>query len=140
MSTLAGGGSGSPNTVIGMGPSPNQKNSWAQYPGEIIGGLIGGYFGGEMGAKGGALIGKQAGFEWGNIIAGRDAFNGGTGDFWDNLNPFSKYGMASLSANYQQSQAPMQMMQGMMPGLNTPLSGGGGLGGGMLSGGGGGFL
>lgn len=115
--------SGSQNIMSGM---PDQHNRAFDSVGQVIGELIGSYFGGQPGGMAGGILGKKAGGGFGNIIAGRDAFNGAHGDIWDNLNPFSKYGAASIGQSLNMAEPPGGMSKlGGAPG-GLPLGGMGG--------------
>jgi hypothetical protein len=111
-----------------LGETPDQHNRVTGYVGQGIGDVIGGYFGGPYGAMAGGMAGKKVGDLFGNMIAGRDAYNGKSGDFWDNFNPFSKYGAASIGQSLNMGLLPQTMMGGLTGG-----GGGGvpGLGGGL---------
>lgn len=101
-----------------------QKNPWAGTVGHYAGGIIGGAFGGPLGSIGGGIVGQNAGNAFGNMIAGRDAYNGSQGGFWDNLNPASRYGLMSVQ------QGPIPLLTGNNQGVSQLFRGGGLLGGG----------
>ena len=111
-----------PQSYTPTGAMPDQHNRSLGYVGQLLGALVGGFFGGQPGAMGGGMIGKKAGYGFGNIFAGRDAFNGGTGDFWDNFNPFSKNGAASIGQSLNIAQMPQTMLgrMGGMGGMGAP--------------------
>lgn len=116
--------------------SPGQNNKWAGSVGHVIGSLIGGYFGGQAGGIGGGIVGTAAGDSWGNVLAGKDAFNGKSGSVLDNLNPASDYGMASLKQGVMGQGSPWGMFQnqnlgGMLSGALGSVAGGLPGGGGM---------
>jgi hypothetical protein len=112
-----------------LGNSPDQHNRDVSYIGQGIGMGVGAYFGGPEGAAAGSAIGSKVGGGFGNMIAGRDFYNGSTGNFWDNFNPLSANGAASLGQSLNMGMLPQTMMGSMtgggLPGL--PGMGGGGL-------------
>ena len=101
----------------------HQNNPWAGTVGHYAGSLLGGAFGGPFGAIGGGIVGQNAGNAAGNIFAGKDAYNGSQGNFWDNLNPASRYGLMSVQ------QGPIPLLTGNNQGIGQLFSGSGAMGG-----------
>jgi hypothetical protein len=94
------GGTVKMSTGFGVN-APGQRNPWLGQVGEIGGGIAGAAFGGPFGAIGGAMAGQGIGDVMGNMIAGRDAYNGTQGNFFDNLNPASRYGAMSPVGQFE---------------------------------------
>jgi hypothetical protein len=113
-----------------LGNSPDQHNRDVSYVGQGIGGIVGEIYGGPGGAAAGSAIGSKVGGGFGNMIAGRDFYNGSTGDFWDNFNPLSANGAASLGQSLNMGMLP-QTMTGSMTGGGGGLPGLPGMGGGL---------
>jgi hypothetical protein len=89
---------------------PNQNNPWTGDVGNIIGELVGSYFGGPAAGVAGGVVGRTAGLGYGNVFAGKDAYNGKKGNLVDNLNPFSDYGMASLKQAAIGEESPLGIL------------------------------
>lgn len=107
-----------PNNVA-QGGFGQQHNPWAGTVGHYAGSILGGIYGGPLGAIGGGIVGQNGGNAFGNMIAGKDAYNGSQGNFWDNLNPASRYGLMSMQ------QGPLPLLTGNNQGVSQLFSGGG---------------